>query len=201
MRYALFALILLALLAGCAAEQPAPLPTAAGLEPTAEAAVATAITPAAPAAGEATPLPPLNITVPPPGVIVTAVVTAEPPDGPGFDTSARFESLIFQQTGGLNNLDLLIEIAADGSVRRDGAAVSVAPETVAAIDQKLKEVDFFNIQGQFTTVGGPSSDQYRYRLSVQQDGAGRSINAQDGYTPPILLELFTMIAALGESTP
>jgi hypothetical protein len=197
MRYALLALMLLALLAGCAAEQPAPLPTAAGLEPTADTAATTAPDAAA-AGGEATPLPPLNITVPPPGVIVTAAATAEPPDGPGFDTSARFESLIFQQTGGPDNLDLLIEIAADGSVRRDGAAVSVAPEAIAAVDQKLKEVDFFNIQGQFTTAGGPGSDQYRYRLSVQQDGAGRSINAQDGYTPPMLLELFGMIAALGD---
>lgn len=189
MRYALLALITLALLAGCATAPPAPLPTAAGVET------------AVPAAGAATPLPPLDVTVPPPGVIITAAVTAEPPDGPGFDSSARFESLIFQQTGGPNNLDLLIEVAADGSVRRNGAAVTVAPEAIAAVDQKLKEVDFFNIEGQFTIAGGPSSEQYRYRLSVQQDGAGRSINAQDGYTPPALLALFALIAALGQPAP
>ncbi len=194
MRYALLALLLPALLAACATAQPAPLPTAAGVE-------TTTAPEAAPADGSATPLPPLDVTVPPLGVIVTAAVTAEPPDGSGFDTSARFESLIFQQTGGPNNLDLLIEVAADGSVRRDGALVTVAPEALAAVDQKLKAVDFFNIMGQFTIAGGPSSDQYRYRLSVQQDGAGRSISAQDGYTPPALLELFGLIAALGQAAP
>lgn len=197
MRYALLGLTLAALLAGCAGETPAPLPTSAVIDaaPTDIPATDASVTLAP--EGEATPLPPLDITMPPPGMIVTAAVTDEPPGGPGFDVNAPFESLIFQQTGGPNNLDLLIEIDAAGGVRRNGAPVVVTPEEISAIDQKIKAVDFFDIVGQFTIAGGPSSDQYRYRLSVQQDGAGRSINAQDGYTPPALLELFAMIAALG----
>jgi len=200
MRYTLLALITALLLAGCAGETPSSLPTAAVVDAPTDIPTADAGAAAAPE-GEATRLPPLGITVPPPGVIVTAPVTEEPPDGRGFDINAPFERLIYQQTGGPNNLDLLIEIEADGSARRNGAPVAITPEEIAAINQKLRSVDFFNIIGQFTVAGGPGSEQYRYRLSVEQDGAGRTINAQDGYTPPELIELFALIAAVGGSTP
>lgn len=200
MRYTLLALIAALLLAGCAGETQPPLPTAAVLD-TPPTLPPTPDTGAAAPEGEATPLPPLDVTVPPPGVVVTTLPTEEPPDGRGFDVSAPFDSLIYQQTGGPNNLDLLIEISADGSARRNGVPVVVTPEEIAAIDQKLKEVNFFSISGQFTVAGGLGSDQYRYRLSVEQDGAGRTINAQDGYTPPELIELFALIAAVGSGTP
>ena len=198
MRYALLALAAALLLAGCAGAAPAPPPTTGALDtptdmPTADGAAAPE--------GEATPLPPLGITVPPPGVVVTAPATEEPPGGRGFDSNAPFESLIYQQTGGPHNLDLLIEIGADGSARRNGAPVAITPEEIAAINQKLRAVDFFNIIGLFTVAGGPSGEQYRYRLSVEQDGAGRTINAQDGYTPPELIELFALIAAVGGGAP
>lgn len=201
MRRMIPALLAAALLLAACNGQPAPPPPTLASDPGAPAPATptpeteTAAESPAAQVEEATPLPPLNITAPPPGVVVTAAFTDEPPD----TSSIPLARVIFQRSGGPSGAELVIDIFGNGTGLRDGRAISVTPEQLAALDAAIRAVDFFNIQGIFTVPGGPGTDQYAYRLSVElEDGTARSLNAQDGYTPQNLLELFALMSTLGQ---
>ena len=133
--------------------------------------------------------------LPPPGTLVTVPATEEIEPG---TANAPFFSITYEESGGPSNTSLRVEILADGTVTRNGEAVSVSPETIADIEQQLEELRFFNIQGQFTAPGA-GSDVYEYMVRVElQDGSASRLKAQDGLTPPELLRFFSALRQIGQ---
>ncbi len=200
MRYGFYSLLLVALLlAGCQAEliqatlaptldtsssdpTEAHTPTPVGLESetTAEAVLEAATEDPLVAAG---------LTLPLPGTI-QAPATEDP------DADVMFDSILFYQTGGPNNIPLTVEVYNDGRVVRDGVTRSISQAEVLQLHQMLKDMNFFGINGQFT-MPGRSEDVYYYQVTVERDGGAASLSAQDGYTPPVLLELFAVLSEIG----
>jgi hypothetical protein len=130
--------------------------------------------------------------LPPPG---TAIAPAT--EEAAAQAGVPFFNITYQETGGPANTELLIDIFADGRVVRNGAEMTISPEVVAELNQMLQDVQFFGLQGQFTMFGAPS-DVYTYFVRVElQDGAARSLEAQDRVTPPELLRLFSRLRSIG----
>lgn len=197
MRYMFYGfLMIVLLLAACdnppAATEAVPPTEAAAPDNTPDTTENEAVPPAVddPEATE-DPLVAANVVLPLPGTI------APPATQDAMNPASHFSSIIFQQTGGPNNLNLIIEIYRDGRVVRDGVTTSITPDRIAALNTALQAINFFGIQGQFT-VPGAGEDVYVYRVTVEQDdGASRMITAQDGYTPPELLEIFATLSTIG----
>jgi len=149
------------------------------------------------ATGEAT-LSPIEREVgvlPPPGTLVTVPATEEVEPGAA---SVPFASITYEESGGPANTSLRIEIFADGTATRNGDAINVSPAVIADIEQRLDELQFFNIQGQFT-VPGAGSDVYEYVVRVElQDGSAKRLQAQDRSSPPELLRLFSALRQIGQ---
>jgi hypothetical protein len=164
---------------------PNPPTTEAGTDSTAEVSpeVQTTVSPVV-----------IDITVPPPGTLVSAAATQDPLAQTGFT------SIIYEQKQGSTGTPLTVEVYSDGRVVRDGVASTISAEQVAAIDAALRAVNFFGLQGQFI-VPGTNEDIYYYTITVDVDGSSRMIRAQDGYTPDELMALFNTISVLGSGAP
>lgn len=194
-RFAILTLTLLMLaLAAC---QPAPTVTETPVIDSAPPPATTAPTsePGIELTAESTqPLLVDDITMPPPGTLVTAAVTEDPRAGIPFD------SIIFEQSGGITATTVVVEVYSDGRVVRDGVESTISAEQVAALDSLIKSMNFFDLQGQFA-MPGQNEDIYYYKITVEQAGSSRTINAQDGYTPDPLMDLFNTISVLGTGAP
>lgn len=209
------ALILVALLlTACGGETPTPvIPTAAQL-PTIEILESrpdpneTTAEPGVEVTGEQLPPPTLDATaaaamstmnaivitpLPPPGTLVVSAMTTQEASAP-----FSFALIVFIQRGGPDDVTYRTEIRSDGSVIRNGAPLTVAPEAVAVLNDTLNQMNFFNIQGTFTGPGLPD-DAYEYSLRVDlPDGSSRTIFAHDGLIPPELIALFVAVEAIDQ---
>lgn len=193
-------------LAACASATPTPVsvqPTTAALDaptlpPDQATAVANATAAAAPTAGiqsvGATPTPlPAEIAVnslPDPGTI-------QPPATEDPNVALVFDQITFERTGGSSPEPLLIIIRSDGSAEVNGQPQTVAPEVITALDAQIDQLEFFGIQGIFSSPGAPS-DVYQYVVTVDRAGASQMLTAQDGLTPNELLRFFAAIVAAVE---
>ncbi len=141
--------------------------------------------------GDATedPLVAAGVTLPLPGTLL-APATEDP------DAGVLFDSILYYQAREANNETLTVEVYSDGRVVRNGATSSISQEQVMMLQQMLEDMRFFGMQGTFTAPGR-NDDIYYYQVTVERDGAANSIAAQDGYTPPELLELFGVLSDLG----
>ncbi len=133
---------------------------------------------------------PIDVTLPPVGTMIAAPVTEDPEIGLMFDV------VYLEQTGGFTGIPLTVEVRSDGRIVRDGVEGTVTPEQVTEIDNIIKEIQFFSIQGQFEPAG-TNPDAYSYKISVDRGGSSRTINAQDGFTPDPLLRLINAVSLLG----
>lgn len=133
----------------------------------------------------------LTIAVPPPGTLI--VGSSNVPEG--GRPPIEFSTVYFSRTGGIAGQQLLIELRRDGTVIRDGETSSVPETTVADVDNRLNLIDFYGIQGIFT--GPLAPDAFLYSLTVDSNVGSRTISAQDGLTPPELVELFNFFSQLG----
>lgn len=196
MRYALTCIFLCAaLLSGCQNTPPEPTLASLPTQETVQSVPDDASTPPAETTlevnGDATedPLVAAGITLPLPGTLL-------PPATEDPDVNVLFDSILYYQTRGANNEALTVEVYNDGRVVRNGATSSISQEQVMMLQQMLEDMRFFGMQGTFS-VPGRNDDIYYYQVTVERDGAANSITAQDGYTPPELLELFGMLSGLG----
>lgn len=214
MRYGLIlALIGILLLAGCAGTPSAtPAPTEAPQIVT-EVATAPAPVEGTPDLGDnvgMTPRPTLSeieqeiqsfivATIPPPGTLVVPTLATEEP------VSLLFDSLVFTMEGGPSAAKYRTELYADGRLVRDGVTSQVSPDDVTKIDAMIDAINFFNIEGQFTSPN-LQADDFQYSLTINRVDANRTLFAQDGLLPPELKSLFAAINDLGrpgrpQSTP
>jgi hypothetical protein len=71
----------------------------------------------------------------------------------------------------------------------------VSEELLTQANDRLNQIDFYRLQGVFTGPALP--DGYFYSLTVESAIGSRTLSAQDGYTPPELMELFAFFSDLG----
>lgn len=124
-----------------------------------------------------------------PGTIIPAAVE-DPMAGTPFDR------ILFTRSGGITGQTLTVEIRGDGTVIRDDVTSQISPEQVKQITDILDRMDFFGLQGVFTSPG-TGADIYQYSITVDRQGASRTIKAQDGLTPSQLMTLFTLLSDIG----
>ncbi len=127
----------------------------------------------------------------PPGTLV--VSETEDPLAP-----LLFDYLRFEQRGGPQNLEIILEIYQDGRVVLNGADGFIASAEVEAIDQLLDDLNFFGLQGNYS--GPPrSEDEYRYSLFVDVSGRERMIGFREGYIPRQVQRVLSRIRTIGEA--
>ena len=183
-------MLLIILLAACGGpqsvipQQVANTPEPPTVEPTTEAAVGVQPT---------TLMDELMNDLPPAGtplLPVTEEASADPLQVP-------FTSIIYEESGGIADGTLYIEIYHDGRVVRDGVETHISATQVDAITQALSDSQFFGISGQFA-LPGAGTDQYEYAVTVELDnGTAKRIDAQDNLTPPQLKQLFSLLRTMG----
>jgi hypothetical protein len=127
-------------------------------------------------------LPPLGVLIPP--------ATEDP------DAALVFDTLLFERTGGPEGVPLNIEIRSDGAIARDGQAGTISIDAVNQIDAMLDHMGFFGMGGVFSSPG-TSNQLYTYRITVNRQGASRTITAQDGYLPAEITQLVAVLSQVG----
>lgn len=107
-----------------------------------------------------------------------------------------FDLITLDRMGGVSGKELIVTLAKDGTVTRDGVKSSIPADLVKEIGDKLDQMGFFGMKGIFQAPG-TSADVFTYYLTVNRQGSERQITAQDGYTPPELTDLLQTISKLG----
>lgn len=133
---------------------------------------------------------------------VPMIVPASPePGAQAFVTEevgpvGDFEVVELVQRGGRNDIETTIEIFADGRVVRDEQEGTVDTNTVQRLNQMIRSMDFYGMQGTFI---GPPGDEggYTYRLYVGNAETDRVITMQDNYLTPELQDMLGLIIAAG----
>ncbi|MEQ8672208.1 MAG: hypothetical protein RLP44_10360 [Aggregatilineales bacterium] len=136
----------------------------------------------------------------PPVGVLGAASTEEPI--PGEARASGFDYIFYEQSGGINDETLRIEVYSDGRVTLDGESVAPARSAeIEAIATLMDEINFFGMQGTFL---GPAAtdDTYYYRMGASQnEGLSRLIQARDGFMPPEIIRLFALVRGLVEDIP
>lgn len=135
-----------------------------------------------------------------PSIEPPLVGTINAPATEDANAGLTFDEIYFSQIGGIAGTTLIIYVYPDGRVLRDDQQFTITPDQVRAIDDKLDEINFFGMQGSFTSAGG-SADTYTYELSVARGEDTRNIVAEDGLIPPELMELFSLLLEAGLTRP
>jgi hypothetical protein len=131
--------------------------------------------------------------LPPPGTAIIPVTEEASVDV----SQIPFTQIVYEEAGGIAATELYLEINADGRVVRDGVESHISDAEVANLTQALLDAHFFGIEGIFTAVTA-GSDVYSYHLTVTlENGSEKRIDAQDGYTPPELQQLFSTLRQVG----
>lgn len=176
-------ILIVFLLAACQQEQP-PAPTLdTSLGTVAANTVATV---------EATPEVRQVVTEQPnliPGTIIPPA-TQDPMAG------TPFERILFKRTGGITGQPLTIEILSDGTFTRNDASGQLTPDEVQRMTDTLDQLNFFGLQGSFTAPG-TGADIFEYSITVDRNGASRTIDAQDGLIPSQLMNLINILVQVG----
>ena len=109
-----------------------------------------------------------------------------------------FQQITLTQQGGRNNTVIRIDIYADGRVVWGDQTGFVDANTIAELNQAIRELNFFGLQG--TYLGPPSNnDGYTYRIVVNSGVIERAINGQDGFMPAELIRFLGMVRSIGDS--
>lgn len=109
----------------------------------------------------------------------------------------RFDYIYFEQTGGVEDLSIQVEIFADGRIIVNDFDGTISGETIADLNARLDAVNFFGIQSTFLGPPGPE-DSYQYRLMVSQSGIEKMVNAQDGFIPDEVIALLSHFRNLAD---
>ncbi len=186
MRPILFAAIVCVLvLAACGGT---PQPTATPVPPT-------AVPPTVAPANVSVATMAATLGLPQPG---TAIIPDQPTPNAPTPEPISFTDITFTQTGGIANLALKIDLHGDGTLIRDGKTSAVTPSDIKAINTLLDQIQFFALQGIFVGPGA-TSDTYTYSVTVTTADRSRTIQSQDGLTPPQLNQLYDAIRKLNNS--
>ncbi|MEP6988097.1 MAG: protealysin inhibitor emfourin [Chloroflexota bacterium] len=133
-----------------------------------------------------------EVQLPQPGTII-------PPATQDPDAGKLFDSVALNRSGGITGKELNVEIKNDGTLIRDGATSKATTDQVKQISDALDQIGIFGMQGIFQAPG-TSADMYTYRITVQRNGSGKTITAQEGFIPPQLADLIQMMSHLGSTS-
>ncbi len=119
------------------------------------------------------------------------------PDAPAA-AAITFTLISFYQQGGMTREALSITVFGDGRLVRNGQEEGrIDSRQFDALNAALNALDFINITGSFQSGAPISGDRFQYSLSVEaRDGRSRTLNTEDGLTPPELLALYDLIRSL-----
>jgi len=126
--------------------------------------------------------------------------TLDASSNPDAEAGLVFDDIQFERTGGIAGETLTIEVKSDGTFTRDGVPGTISPDQVTMIDNMIDQLNFFGLQGIFEAPG-TSADVYRYRVRVSRAGSARTIQAQDGFIPPELIQFISLLSSLGAPAP
>lgn len=131
------------------------------------------------------------LPIPLPGTLVASETEALEPI-PDFDL------ITFRQQGGIGDIVVTFSINANATVERDGQVYPIDPSVVTQLNQDIRELNFFGLQG---TYLGPARDDdaFTYRVFVQSGPEERAIQMQDGYIPLELQRFVGFIRQVGDS--
>ncbi len=130
-----------------------------------------------------------EVTVPEAGTIVPPA-TEDPQAGNLFD------SVALDRTGGVGAKPLDLILLKDGTLTRDGVISNIPADQVKQISDALDKLGIFGLQGVFQGAG-TSPDNFTYYLTVEREGASRTLTAQEGFIPPELASLLKTLQQLG----
>jgi hypothetical protein len=126
--------------------------------------------------------------------------TMSAPTTPDPEAGLIFDDIQLERTGGIAGQTLTIQVRSDGTFTRDGVAGTITPDQVTMIDNLLDQMNFFGLQGVFTAPG-TGADVYNYEVTVNRAGSARTIKAQDGFIPPEMIQLLSLLSSLGAPAP
>ncbi|MBC8098588.1 MAG: hypothetical protein H7Y11_04040 [Armatimonadetes bacterium] len=115
------------------------------------------------------------------------------------DAAFPFTSLRLERNGGQGSTptdppNLTIEIREDGQVTRNGVAGTMSQATLDALNNQLREINFYGISGDYLGIlSNDSTQDYRYYVVVARNGSTASINARDGFMPQEITQLISTI--------
>lgn len=122
--------------------------------------------------------------------------TLVPPVAEDPEIGLVFDMVLLSRTGGAAGIPLTVQIMGDGTVTRDGTVTSITPDQVKLIDDALDAFNFFGVEGVFEAPGR-GEEVYHYELTVDRNGASKTIRADDGLIPPELAQIIALISAVG----
>lgn len=129
-------------------------------------------------------------------VVLPQTGTIVPPATEDPNSGKLFSSVALDRTGGIEGKPLDILLLSDGTLTRDGVKSTVPADQVKQLSDTLDQLGFFGLHGVFQGVG-TSPDIYTYYITVERDGASRTITAQDGFMPPAFTDLVRTLSQLG----
>jgi hypothetical protein len=127
---------------------------------------------------------------------------------PGTATSAEFPAaegivLVYERSGGLAGVSERWAIYGDGRVvTGDGRESHVAPEEIAEVASKAKELGFFDMANKYVPKD-PCCDRFTYTITIQGRDGMHTVETMDGTesAPQALWDLLDVIAQLIEQIP
>ena len=107
-----------------------------------------------------------------------------------------FDVLTLTRTGGPNNETTEVTVLGNGALLIDGALVgSVAPETVASLDDQLNRMGFFRLDTRYGPAE-PRPETFVYALTVERAGGSNTVTTMDGFVPESIQRLIEQVMAL-----
>lgn len=181
MRYILLGL-LIALLAACGGDGDDPAPEEAATQPPSavigapdEAALEALIQEAA---GTAAPVPTPEV-----------IVTEEP------DPDLLFDWITFRWSGGIDDIDITLEVYSDGRILRGGVESRVDAEQIERLHNLLLESGLFSLGIQAAFIP-PRPERYSYEISAQRGDDFADVQFTDDRTPQTLRPLLAALVEL-----
>jgi hypothetical protein len=121
---------------------------------------------------------------------------ATEPVGPD-QPAPQFQSLTFTMRRGVEGIDLVITLSADGTLTRDGVVSALPTSETQAVVSALNNLRLYDVVATFT---GPAqrddSNIYGFTL-LATSGSERFIPAMEEFTPPQYLRFFNALGQLG----
>lgn len=145
-----------------------------------------------------------DVVAPPVGQIGRVSTVEAPPPDINEPPLSGFDYIYFEQIGGPNDITLRFEVYDDGRINFFEEEIPDLTASQAELDrvaQLIDEIGFFEIQATFVGAAPGSENTYRYRMAVVNGSTQRAIQAQDGFMPPEIIELFGAVRGLIEETP
>lgn len=135
---------------------------------------------------------PVTLSAPGQALLPEATEPVDPNQPP-----AQFQSLTFTMRRGIEGLETMIELSADGTLTRDGVVSALPATELDAVRSALNTLRLYDVAATFTgPVQRDDAHYYGFTL-ITTNGDERFISAMEQFTPAQYLRFFNALAQLG----